>query len=147
MSYEDDAIVYFAELQLVVGTKPVIIRPVANELWIAGEKDTIRWNADGIDSVDLLFSTNYQDDAGAFEEIVHGYPADSGRYVWQIPDTILSRKCAIEIEATATPNTFAISDSFKIKPYVLTRDENGNYVPYRIGPYRGRRLDFRTIPN
>lgn len=115
-----------------------ISRPLAGELWIAGETDTITWKANGIASVDLLLSTDYHDGAGAFNEIVHSYPADSGRYIWHLPDTILSRKCAIQIEDTAIPDTFAISDSFRIKPYVLTRvDSNGDYEPYKIGPTIG----------
>jgi len=115
-----------------------IKRPAAAELWIAGETDTITWKSNGIISVDILLSTNYSDGAGAFNEIVHGYPADSGRYIWHLPDTILSRKCAIQIEDTNFPDTFAISDSFKIKTYILTRvDSNGDYVPYKIGPTIG----------
>ena len=117
--------------------KPVplaILRPQAAELWIAGETDTITWIARHSSSIDLLLSTDYQNGAGTFNEIVHGYPADSGKYAWHLPDSILSRKCAIQIEDTDLPDSFAVSDSFKIKPYMLTQvDGNGDYVPFQPG--------------
>ena len=123
---------------LIPQIKLSITRPAMNELWIAGETDTIRWTSVGVDSVNILLSTNYQNGAGSFEELVHAYPADSAKYVWQIPDTTLSRKCAIQIENSAGQDPYAVSDPFKIKPYVLTRvDGNGDYEPYKIGPTIG----------
>lgn len=123
---------------LLVSPKLKVTRPAANELWIAGEADTIRWTSIGIDSVNILLSTNYENGAGSFNEIVHGYPADSSHYIWHLPDSILSRKCAIQIENTVAPDPYVVSDAFKIKPYILTRvDENGNYEKYQIGPVIG----------
>ncbi|MDO8549090.1 MAG: T9SS type A sorting domain-containing protein [Ignavibacteria bacterium] len=140
MLYQDDAIVSFAELKLIISNNANlnVIEPQAGELWIAGEQDTIRWTSTGIDSVGISFSVNFENGGGSFADIVQNYPADSGYYVWNIPDSILSRKCAISIEDASDPNAFGVSEVFKIKGYQLTRvDANGDYEPYKIGPNIG----------
>jgi|GEM_PF-2762559 len=111
-----------------------VSKPLAGELWIAGEKDTIKWSAAGIDKINLKLSTDYKNGVGQFDIIiVEDYPADSGYYVWDIPDSILSRKCGIIIESSSDPNNFKISEVFKIKGYRLTRVTNGNYELYLMG--------------
>ena len=108
-----------------------VLEPQAGELFVAGQQDTIKWYSTGVDSVNILLSENYENNAGSFTEIVHGYPADSGRYVWQVPDTMLSRKCAIEIQSTADSSIDTISSVFKIKGYVLTRvTADSNYEEF-----------------
>jgi len=109
-----------------------ITSPQTGELWIAGEQDTIRWTApDSIDFVNIEFSVDFENGGGSFEDIVQNYPADSGYYAWDIPDSILSRKCAISVKDASNPSSFVDSEVFKIKGYVLTRiDANGDYEAF-----------------
>jgi hypothetical protein len=114
-------------------TELSITNPQTGELWIAGEQDTIRWNAPGIDSIKISFCNNYENGTGVFNSILEKYPANSGYYIWNIPDTILSSKCAIGIEDASNINVFGYSEVFKIKGYVLTKYlPDGNYKPYSM---------------
>lgn len=110
-----------------------ITRPSAemDTLWIAGEKDTIRWNIlkPGA-ALQLEYSTN---SGQSFHLIEDGIYGDSSYYVWDIPDTILSTKCMIRITDMYDPEITDDSDILNIKGYVLTKyDSNDDYVPYKI---------------
>ncbi|MCH7965585.1 MAG: hypothetical protein IH852_16800, partial [Bacteroidetes bacterium] len=112
-----------------------VISPFAGELWIAGEQDTIKWQSEVVDFVDISYSLNGGTD---FNTIVLGYPADSGKYVWDIPNSLLSRKCLIQIDYVDPPfKLSAQSGLFKIKGYELTRiDANDDYelfLPHKDG--------------
>jgi probable HAF family extracellular repeat protein len=96
-----------------------IIEPTQSEVWIAGETDTIKWT--GVDSVNIFLSINYENGNGTFQPIVENYNSDLGKYIWQIPDTILSRKCVIKIVDAIDTSTNVKSGIFRIKPYVITR--------------------------
>ncbi len=116
---------------VIRGPSITVTSPLAGELWIAGEQDTIRWEVAGIDFVDISYSldggTNFND------AIVLGYPADSAKFVWDIPDTLLSRKCIIQINDPSSAFSTQ-SGLFKIKGYELTRiDENGDYKRFTPG--------------
>jgi hypothetical protein len=105
-----------------------ILSPSVEDLWVAGGKGTIRWSAPGIDLVDIYYSTNYENGSGTFIPLTASHPADSGQYLWAIPDTILSRKCAVSVEDASNPKTFVESGVFRIKGYELTRiDGDSNY--------------------
>ena len=110
-----------------------ITSPVAGEVWIAGEQDTIRWEgASSIDFVTISLSVDFENGGGNFANIVQSHPADEGYYVWDIPDTILSRKCAISIEDASDPSIDAVGEVFKIKGYELTRiGPDSNYERFR----------------
>ena len=121
----------FEAWRAVIPHPITVISPLAGELWIAGEKDTIKWQSGSVEFVDISYSidggTNFND------PIVLSYPADSGKFVWDIPDSLLSRKCVIQINDPST--TFsAQSGLFKIKGYELTRiDENEDYERFTPG--------------
>ena len=109
-----------------------ITSPAAGELWIAGERDTIRW--DGGVSGQLLNVEFSIDSGNNYSSINFGIPADSGHYIWNIPDTILSRKAKIRISDMIDTTITAESDTFKIKGYVLTRIKpDGNYEKFKSG--------------
>jgi probable HAF family extracellular repeat protein len=112
-----------------------VTNPLSDLVWIAGEKDTIKWNGGSANqNLNIYLSTNYENGSGTFNSIVQNYPADSGKYIWQIPDTILSRKCVIKIEDANDTSTNVKSGVFKIKPYVLTKINpvDSNYVAFKM---------------
>ncbi|MGH7493046.1 MAG: T9SS type A sorting domain-containing protein [bacterium] len=109
---------------LLVSKRLDLASPGAGDLLIAGEPDTIRWSASGdIEFVDISFSRNYQnqDNQGDYITIVENHPAASGKYVWQVPDTLLSRKCNILIQNSNEQLVQDTSGVFKVKGYELTR--------------------------
>jgi len=112
--------------------KPIsflITEPAANELWIAGEKDTIKWNGG---KKNQFLQIDYSVDSGKTFNIIDFIPnGDTGMYVWDIPKEILSKKCMIRIVDMADTTIADTSDVFKIKGYILTRDSSGQYEPYR----------------
>ena len=131
MFYQDDAIVSFAELKLIISTTLNVLEPNASELWIAGETDTIKWNGG---TGGQFFNIEFSIDSGnTYSLITIGVPADSGYYIWSIPQNILSTKVKIKISDFADSTTFVVSDIFKIKGYVLTKYlPNDDYKPYSM---------------
>jgi len=106
-----------------------ITEPKENELWIAGEKDTIKWNGG---KENQFLQIDYSADSGSTFNIIDIIPnGDTGIYVWDIPQDILSKKCMIRIFDMVDITITDTSEVFKIKPYVLTRDSSGQYEPYR----------------
>ena len=130
MFYQDDAIVSFAELKLTISTTLNVLEPNASELWIAGETDTIKWNGG---TGGQFFNIEFSIDSGnTYSLITIGVPADSGYYIWSIPQNTLSTKVKIKISDFADSTTFVVSDIFKIKGYVLTRiKQDGNYEQFK----------------
>ncbi|MCB0291781.1 MAG: T9SS type A sorting domain-containing protein, partial [Calditrichaeota bacterium] len=109
-----------------------VTEPLGSVTYIAGTEMTVRWNASGIDSVDILFSINAGDTAQVYDDLELGYPAAAGQYTFTLPDTF-SRQCAILLQASEDPSLFALSDTFRMKPYILTRvDAGGNYEPFKL---------------
>jgi hypothetical protein len=103
-----------------------ILIPNENELVIAGEKDTIIWETSA-ENINLLYSL---DEGNSFTNIVSNYPADSLKYIWDVPEDLISAKSVIRIENTSN-TTQKFDQPVRIKPYVLTRlDPNGDYVAY-----------------
>ncbi|MBT8390440.1 MAG: hypothetical protein KJO48_01595, partial [Ignavibacteria bacterium] len=92
--------------------------PKAGELWIAGEKDTIKWISSQVETIEIELSL---DNGNTYETFEILYPASNLQYVWDIPDTLLSRKCKIRITDESATTFSSESDSFKIKGYYLTR--------------------------
>jgi hypothetical protein len=106
-----------------------ITNPMQGDKWIAGTEDTIKWDGGAnSDFVQLEFSA---DSGSTYELIDNLILADTGLYVWAIPDTILSTKCYISIFNMVDSTITDTSDLFKIKGDVLTKfDADSNYVAF-----------------
>ncbi len=100
--------------------KPLqIIEPELNELWIAGEKDTIRW-ING--PVGVNIKIEYSIDGGiTYSTIVNSFPANSGEYGYTFSSNVLTRKALIRLTNIADTTKFTVSSIFRIKPYILTK--------------------------
>lgn len=107
-----------------------VTAPAADDLWIVGTEDTIKWqNSENVAAVDIWYSV---DSGAVYTQIADDYPADSGRYVWLLPD-VLSRKCFIRISDAANSDRKGESARFRIKDYELTRvDDLGDYEPFEL---------------
>jgi len=106
-----------------------ITKPILNSLWIAGEKDTIKWSGG---KKNQILSLSYSIDSSNTFNLIDFIPSgDTGVYVWDIPINVLSKKCMIRVMDFNDPTVVDTSDVFKIKPYILTRDSSGQYEPYR----------------
>ena len=87
-------------------------------VFIAGEKDTIKWDAGGAISINLEYS---DDDGSTYQSIVSNYPADSGKYKWEVPSSLLTRKAKIKLTENQNTSNKVESTVFTIKPWQLTR--------------------------
>ncbi len=99
--------------------------PQKGDLWISGEKDTIRWGASlGDASLDI----EYSEDGGAtYTPVASGIRADSLQYVWDIPaKTAPKTKSKVKLKKAQQEITFAVSDIFGVKPLMITRKETSN---------------------
>ena len=107
-----------------------IISPAADELWIAGETDSIKWT-NGPDTVDIFISLDYENGSGTFLPIMLNYVVNERSYAINIPYEILSRTCCIRIQSSSDSTDRAESKIFKIKGYVLTRFRtDGSYEAF-----------------
>ena len=106
-----------------------ILRPIAGELWLSRDQDTIRW----VSSNTLVKQVNiaYSLDSGmTFTSIAAGIPASQGYYWWIVPRGAMSKRSRIAIADAADPATADTSAAFRIKGLFLTRDSSGEYVRY-----------------
>ena len=71
--------------------------PSNDDVIIAGEQDTIKWDA-GTGNIKIMYSL---DNGNSYTTIENSYPADSSKYIWDVPDDLLSAKAKIRIEDTA----------------------------------------------
>ena len=111
--------------------KPLqIIAPELNKLWIAGEKDTIRWLGGPIGG---NLKIEYSGDGGiTYSTIVNSFPADSGEYGHTFSSNVLTRKALIKLTNLADTTKVAVSSIFRIKPYILTKlNPDQTYYEYR----------------
>jgi hypothetical protein len=117
---------------LLVPDSAKIEAPKGSDTWIAGEQDTIRWR--GIAKGVSLLIEYSSDDGQTYQAIAGNIPADSGKYVWDIPKDILSAKCYVRLRDNSTLDTLAVSEKFKVKPYMITQmDPSGDFRQYDIG--------------
>ncbi|MBI4549056.1 MAG: T9SS type A sorting domain-containing protein [Ignavibacteriae bacterium] len=119
------------QLFIVTHERMKVTKPQADELLVAGEKDTIQWTAPAVSTANLHAIIR----AGKTNEftipIVSNVPADSNMVVWDIPDSLLSRSCRIVIQDADNPTNVDTSEIFKIKGYILTRiDASGEYEAF-----------------
>lgn len=114
------------------GVAILILRPLKDSLFVAGSTDTIRWSATQIDSLDILYTTQADQYPVQYTYLAGNYPADKGSFAWNpVPADVLSRKCRILLRSSSNADVSALSDTFHIKPYVLTKiDANGNYIAF-----------------
>ncbi len=102
-----------------------ITKPKANELFVAGEKDTIKWSDEAIENVNLYYSL---DEGANFTPIIMNHPMDSLKYIWDVPVDLLSRKAVIKIEESENTVNNSLGPVFRIKPWQLSRvNSNGDY--------------------
>ena len=100
-----------------------ILEPGKDKIIIAGEKDTIKWSA-SVENITLSYST---DNGTTFTNLLSNYPSDSGKYVWDVPEDLLSAKAKIKIEDSINPSQ-KFEQSVYIKPWQLTRlNDNGDF--------------------
>lgn len=110
-----------------------IFNPCRKCVHIAGTQDQIIWEGGNRGQrVDIIISTN----AGVSwdtNKIATNILIDSGKFNWDIPKDLVSRKALVRIIDHITGDSIAQSDTFRIKPWIITRvDENGNYVVYEL---------------
>ncbi|MGB2908833.1 MAG: hypothetical protein WBB73_17180, partial [Candidatus Aminicenantaceae bacterium] len=105
------------------------LSPAVGDTLIAGEPDTIWWSGH-VSPVDITLSV---DSGRTYHPITLNYPTLSTFYSWDIPDTIISRWCAIKVEDANNPSLFAQSGIFMIKGYQLHRfAADSNYERFRF---------------
>lgn len=98
------------------------IKPKAGDHFLTGKEDTIKWNAGMAGQKAKLW---YSIDEGAnYMSLADDIPADTGVYIWHVPDTLLTAKAKVKLTDQNNGDVLAESDNFLIKPYLLTRLEN-----------------------
>ncbi len=104
-----------------------ITRPQAGERWIAGEQDTIRLSGRQLGQ---FIAVDYSTDSGStYTNITSSLLADS--LIWSIPANLLSTRAKVRVRTIVAPLDTAVSDTFRIKGYVLTRmTPQGHYDPF-----------------
>jgi probable HAF family extracellular repeat protein len=106
----------------------VFTAPRAGERWISGDLDTIRWSGG---RPGHFVNIELSADSGlTYTAVSLPIPADAGSYIWSVPDSLTTRARLVLIDAIAG-DTLALSDTFKIKGYVLTRiTPDGRYEAF-----------------
>ncbi|MBK7631231.1 MAG: SBBP repeat-containing protein [Ignavibacteriales bacterium] len=109
-----------------------ITKPTPFSKFISGETDTIKWVDAGWNAVNIKCKTNFETPIESEIIIAQGIPNVNSKFVWNVPDTILSFRSKIIIENADNPTEKIESDIFRIKPYVLTRlNADSTYYEYR----------------
>ncbi len=115
-----------------------IENPSSNDIVIAGELDTINYN-NQLGNIDLYYST---DRGRNFTLIDSNYSSAENRYVWDVPESLLTTKAELKIvddnDTVSFLHKICYSGIFKIKPWQLSRIDttNGNFklfIPKRDG--------------
>jgi len=105
------------------------IKPKAGDHFLTGREDTIKWDV-GLagQKAKLFFST---DNGANYSLLADNISSDTGVYIWDVPDTLLTAKAKLQLTNQTTGDILAESDKFLIKPYVLTRlESNGDMTEY-----------------
>jgi len=99
---------------------------------ISGEKDTIKWTDPGWGAVNIICKTNVGTPSESEVVITQGIPNVNSKFLWDVPDTLLSFRSKIIVENANNTTEKIESDIFRIKPYVLTRiNSDSTYYEYR----------------
>jgi uncharacterized delta-60 repeat protein len=120
----------YATIKYVQDSKLSITKPVTGSKFIAGQIDTIRWN--GWQTGQIIQIDYSVDEGNAYIAIDSLVSANSGYYLWDVPDSLLTTKAKIRITDMDNAAISDESDVFRIKPYLLTRlNEDSTYYAYR----------------
>ncbi len=110
-----------------------LTNPRGGDLWIGGEKNTIRWMSglpDGA-GVDLQYSL---DSGRTWNVITNNYPADSVGYEWKVPDGLHSHFAFLRIHAASDPDKADTSDRFRIRALeMVRRNPDSTYTKFQFG--------------
>jgi outer membrane protein assembly factor BamB len=97
------------------GQMIIVARPKDSEVWATGSRHQIKWFKYGVDSVDILLST----DSGATWDTIAAGITDADSYLWELPRHTDSNQCVISVlpsDGDANVVSFE-SGLFTIKPY------------------------------
>jgi len=105
------------------------IKPWTGDTFIAGETDTIKWD---VGEPGQLAKLEYSTDDGAnYHLLDQNIPVDTGMYIWEVPDSLLTAKARVRLTEQQSNDSIAESGNFTIKPYILTRiNSNGDLEAY-----------------
>ena len=113
-----------------------ITYPSLDDLLIAGIADTIRWN---VGSVGQTIDLEYTVDGGTTYRAINSeeIAAEDGEYEWAVPDSLIYRHVLIKMTDHDTGDSLAVSEEFRIKPYIITRvGDDGEYEAYEFDTHR-----------
>ncbi len=107
-----------------------IYNPVSDAELIAGREYFIQWDAEGIDELDLFFSS---DNGQNWELIDDNINADAATYLWDIPSDIESEQCLIKLADSDNENTYEISETFSIVENIIKITSPAEESVYKTG--------------
>jgi uncharacterized membrane protein len=108
--------------RLSLGGKVEVSVPTTDTLIVAGEDFEIRWNSDGVDTLDIFYGST---------SIETNLAASDSSYVWSVPADSLDRNAQIIVSSSTDPFTVADTVTVRIKGYVLTRvDKDEEYEAF-----------------
>ncbi len=112
-----------------------VTAPIAGAVFMVEDSCTINWQASGIDSVRILF-TSVPDAVPVFWDTVSACTtAAAGTIKYFLPYQPVS-ECEVRIEDVADAATYDASSRFFVKPYVLTsKDTQGKPIEYFVSDH------------
>lgn len=103
---------------VLLTNRPTILRPVANERWIVGQSDTIRWKSDVPRNYEIRFSR----DGGSNFSLITTVAETESMHVWQPPDSLrTSSECIIMLTDALDSSVSFRSAEFTLRAYDLVR--------------------------
>ncbi|MHC4123132.1 MAG: right-handed parallel beta-helix repeat-containing protein, partial [Planctomycetota bacterium] len=91
-----------------------VTEPDGDEVWTAGSIHEIKWASYGAGNVNILFSK----DGGSNWQVVASNMADTGSYLWHLPDIVNSNQCLLLVEPNPADSDAVCVESgtFEIHP-------------------------------
>ena len=125
----------YDDITLVYNNSMYVTRPKAEDKWMCGERDTIRWVALE-DTTDLIKIEYSLDGGNSYQLIKDSVNVADKQYGWIVPEINPTSKARIKITNLNTLKN-AESGHFAIKPYIITKkDNNGDLIVYDINKDR-----------
>lgn len=110
----------------------LISQPHSFDKWISGEVDTIKWSGISWPLINLKVLANIGSTQQHEYTIAENVSSTSENYVWSIPEFLLSFRSKIIIENAQNLNQRIEGNTFRIKPYILTKiNPDSTYYEYR----------------